>query len=81
MKALSTDSSIQAKYGTWGSKADGSLETDSEESTQRVQVTDNGLKISFQALQIIEWVSEILPQSPRSSDPGGMTDPPNKVFC
>ena len=45
-----------------------------------MEVKDGALRIAFQAPQIIGWVSEILPQLPRSADAGGLTGTPNKAF-
>jgi hypothetical protein len=59
-----------------------SLKTDTKDSAQNMEVKDGALKISFQAPQIIGWVSEVLPQLPRKSDGtvGGFTGAPNKTF-
>ena len=80
MKALSTDSSIQASYGPWGLKCGASAKTNSQESAQNMEVKDGSLRICFQAPQIIGWVSEILPELPRGGELGGLTAPPNKAF-
>lgn len=80
MKSLATDSSIQASYGPWGLKCGASATTSSEESSQIMSVQDGSLRISFQAPQIIAWVSEILPQLPRGTDPSDMPAHPNVVI-
>lgn len=82
MKALSTDSSVKASYGPWGLSGGAALKTDNSESGQKMEVRDGALRISFQAPQIIGWVSEILPQLPRRTDAniGGLSAPPNRLF-
>lgn len=80
MQSLSTDSSIQASYGPWGLTGGVSAKTNSQESAQKLEVKDGSLRIAFQAPQIIGWVSEILPQLPRSANMGGLVAPPNTAF-
>ncbi|KAI1340032.1 hypothetical protein F5Y15DRAFT_415460 [Xylariaceae sp. FL0016] len=80
MKSLSTDSSIEASYGPWGLKGGASAKTDNKESNQNMEMKDGALRISFQAPQIIGWVSEILPELPRSKNIGGLCSPPNTAF-
>jgi hypothetical protein len=58
----------------------GSLKTENKESSQKMEVKDGALRIAFQAPQIIGWVSEILPQLPRTATAGGLTGTPNKGF-
>ena len=47
-----------------------------------MEVKDGGLRISFQAPQVIGWVSEILPRLPRGSNVtmGGLNAPPSEAF-
>ncbi|RSM04006.1 hypothetical protein CDV31_010196 [Fusarium ambrosium] len=81
MSHLSTDSSIKANYGPWGLSGGASLKTDNKESSMKMEVRGGALRISFQAPQIIGWVSEILPQLPRQKGKiGGLSGPPNKLF-
>ncbi|KAJ4314284.1 hypothetical protein N0V84_008987 [Fusarium piperis] len=81
MSHLSTDSSIKANYGPWGLSGGASLKTDSKESSMKMEVRGGALRISFQAPQIIGWVSEILPQLPRQKGRiGGLSGPPNRLF-
>ncbi|RMJ15732.1 hypothetical protein CDV36_004567 [Fusarium kuroshium] len=81
MSHLSTDSSIKANYGPWGLSGGASLKTDNKESSMKMEVRGGALRISFQAPQIIGWVSEILPQLPRQKGKiGGLSGPPNRLF-
>ncbi|KAI8670069.1 hypothetical protein NCS56_00810800 [Fusarium sp. Ph1] len=81
MSHLSTDSSIKANSGPWGLSGGASLKTDSKDSSMKMEVRGGALRISFQAPQIIGWVSEILPQLPRQKGRiGGLSGPPNKLF-
>ncbi|RSL69668.1 hypothetical protein CEP54_002196 [Fusarium duplospermum] len=81
MSNLSTDSSIKASYGPWGLSGGASLKTDNKESSMKMEVRGGALRISFQAPQIIGWVSEILPQLPRQTGKiGGLSGPPNRLF-
>lgn len=47
-----------------------------------MEVIAGGLKIGFQAPQIIGWVSEVLPELPRGNVPkfGGLNAAPNMAF-
>ncbi|RTE77465.1 hypothetical protein BHE90_008072 [Fusarium euwallaceae] len=81
MSHLSTDSSIKANYGPWGLSRGASLKTDNKDSSMKMEVRGGALRISFQAPQIIGWVSEILPQLPRQKGKiGDLSGPPNRLF-
>lgn len=59
------------------------LKTASASTNQRMETTATGMKLSFQAPQIIGWVSEILPELPRNKDPlapGGLVGAPMNLF-
>lgn len=79
-KSFSTDSSLDVNVGCWNIGGGAHLKTDSKNSNQRMEVKNGALSISFQAPQIIGWVSEILPELPRKSEAGGLTAAPGQVF-
>lgn len=59
-----------------------SVKTSDTSASQHMEVKDGALEISFQAPQIIGWVSEILPELPRGDIPkfGGLNGSPMMGF-
>jgi hypothetical protein len=59
-----------------------SLKTSNETSKESIEMKNGKIKISFQAPQIIGWVSEILPQLPRDemNGMGGLCGGPTAAF-
>ncbi|KAH8145973.1 uncharacterized protein LAJ45_09895 [Morchella importuna] len=82
MKASASNTNMAVRYGPWGAKASANLKTENSSSNSRMEATATGMKLSFQAPQIIGWVSEILPQLPRAkkTPEGGMTGGPIALF-
>jgi hypothetical protein len=58
------------------------VKTDDKSASQHMEVKDGALNISFQAPQIIGWVSEVLPELPRGDKPkeGGLNGAPVRGF-
>ncbi|KAK0664521.1 hypothetical protein QBC41DRAFT_233719 [Cercophora samala] len=77
---LSTESSFNMNLGPWGVRGSAHLKTDSKNANQRMETKNGSLRISFQAPQIIGWVSEILPELPRKTTIGGLLGVPNQAF-
>ncbi|KAF7555599.1 hypothetical protein G7Z17_g2055 [Cylindrodendrum hubeiense] len=80
LSVLQTDSSVEASFGCWGigGGAGAKVKTNDQSASQHMEVKDGALQISFQAPQIIGWVSEVLPELPRGDIPksGGLSGAP-----
>ena len=68
--ALSTDSSLDVGYGPFVSVG-GSLKTDDEKRDELKKMARSGL--SFPGIQVIGWVSQITPSSPKMDQPKDVT--------
>ncbi|KAH7207315.1 hypothetical protein DER44DRAFT_746779 [Fusarium oxysporum] len=72
--------SVEASFGCWGfgGGAGTKAKTDDKSASQHMEVKNRALNISFQAPQIIGWVSEVLPELPRGDKPkeGGLNGAP-----
>ncbi|KAH7166681.1 hypothetical protein DER46DRAFT_600727 [Fusarium sp. MPI-SDFR-AT-0072] len=84
LNVLQTDSSVEASFGCWGfgGGAGAKVKTDDKSASQHMEVKNGALNISFQAPQIIGWVSEVLPELPRGDKPkeGGLNGAPVRGF-
>ncbi|KAJ2987717.1 hypothetical protein NUW58_g4349 [Xylaria curta] len=84
LNILQTDSSVEANYGCWniGVSAGAHVKSNDQSASQHMEFKDGALQISFQAPQIIGWVSEILPELPRGDIPkfGGLNGSPMMGF-
>ncbi|RGP77961.1 hypothetical protein FLONG3_3918 [Fusarium longipes] len=84
LNTLQTDSSVEATFGCWGigGGAGAKVKTDDKSASQHMEVKDGALNISFQAPQIIGWVSEVLPELPRGDNPkvGGLNGAPVRGY-
>ncbi|KAF4946128.1 hypothetical protein FGADI_11406 [Fusarium gaditjirri] len=84
LNVLQTDSSVEASFGCWSFSggAGAKVKTDDKSASQHMEVKNGALNISFQAPQIIGWVSEVLPELPRGDKPkeGGLNGAPVRGF-
>ncbi|PTB37465.1 hypothetical protein M441DRAFT_30603 [Trichoderma asperellum CBS 433.97] len=84
LKVLQTDSSLEASFGSWNISggAGAKIKTNDKSASQHMEVKDGALQISFQAPQIIGWVSEVLPELPRGDIPkaGGLHGAPVRGY-